>query len=193
MISVRPLLVFAYHTGCRKGEILSLRWDQVDLTERLVRLHPGTTKNDEPRVIPIVGELYETLESQKRVRDAEFPNCEHVFSRDGTPIRNFRKSWDQACVEAELVDGSGASRMFHDPRRTGVRNLIRAGVPEKTAMAISGHKTRSVFDRYSIVSEGDLKDAAARLAAYLNAKSKPAAKGPQRRSSHTPRTQRSRT
>jgi hypothetical protein len=134
------------------------------------------------------------LEAQKRTRDAEFPHCEFVFSRDGRPIRNFRKSWDQACIQARLVTSSGAaSRMFHDLRRTGVRNLIRAGVPEKTAMAISGHKTRSVFDRYNIVSEGDLKDAAERLAAYLSAKSKPAARGRQRESSHTIRTQRNRT
>ncbi len=179
---VRPLLVFAYQTGCRKGEILSLRWNQVDLIERLVRLHPGTTKNDEPRVIPLAGELYEMLEAQKQARDAEFPNCEFVFSREGRPIRNFRKSWDQACTEAKLVDSSGrASKMFHDLRRTGVRNLMRAGVPEKTAMAISGHKTRSVFDRYNIISESDLKDAAAKLAAYLEAKSKPQPKGRQRK------------
>jgi integrase len=187
---VRPLLVFAYHTGCRKGEILSLRWDQVDLSERLVRLHPGTTKNDEPRVIPVAGEVHEMLEAQKRTRDAEFPHCEFVFSRDGRPIRNFRKSWDQACIQARLVNSSGAaSRMFHDLRRTGVRNLIRAGVPEKTAMAISGHKTRSVFDRYNIVSEGDLKDAAAKLAAYLKAKSEPVPKTRMRKNPHTMRTQ----
>lgn len=187
---LRPLLVFAYHTGCRKGEILSLWWDQVDLAERLVRLHPGATKNDEPRVIPIAGELYEMLAAQKRARDAEFPACEHVFSRDGRPIRNFRKSWDQACVDAGLVDSSGAaSRMFHDLRRTGVRNLIRAGVPEKTAMTISGHKTRSVFDRYNIVNEGDLKDAAAKLEVYLKTKSEPVPKGRKRENSHTMRTQ----
>jgi integrase len=186
---IRPLLVFAYYTGCRKGEILSLRWDQVDLAERLVRLHPGTTKNDEPRVIPIDGELYDMLETQKRRRDAECPGCDFVFVRDGKQIRNFRKSWDQACIQAQLVDSSGAAaRMFHDLRRTGVRNLIRAGVPEKTAMAISGHKTRSVFDRYNIVSEGDLKDAAAKLAAYLKAKSEPTPPRRQRKSSHTIRT-----
>jgi Site-specific recombinase XerD len=187
---VRALLVFAYHTGCRKAEILSLKWDQVDLSERLVRLEPGTTKNDEPRVIPVAGELYEVLEKQKRQRDAEFPECAFVFSRDGKPIRNFRKAWDQACIHAKLVDTAGnPSRIFHDLRRTGVRNLIRAGVPEKTAMAISGHKTRSVFDRYNIISEGDLKDAAAKLAAYLKSKSQSARKGPRRENPHTIRTQ----
>ncbi len=190
---LRPLLVFAYHTGCRKGEILTLRWEQVDLSERLVRLHPGATKNDEPRVIPIAGELYKMLQAQRRLRDGEFPDCEFVFSRAGVPIRNFRKAWDQACIEAKLVDSFGAaSRMFHDLRRTGVRNLIRAGVPEKTAMAISGHKTRSVFDRYNIVSEGDLKDAAVKLAAYLKAKSEPTHRRRQGKVSHTIRTQRSR-
>jgi hypothetical protein len=147
--------------------------------------------NDEPRVIPIAGELHEMLQAQRRMRDGEFPDCEFVFSRVGVPIRNFRKAWDQACIDAKLVDSRGAaSRMFHDLRRTGVRNLIRAGVPEKTAMAISGHKTRSVFDRYNIISEGDLKDAAVKLAAYLKAKSEPAPRRREGKVSHTIRTQR---
>jgi integrase len=69
---LRPVLTFVYYTGCRRGEILALRWSQVDLTERVVRLEPGTSKN-EARNLPLTSELYETLSMQKSIREAKYP------------------------------------------------------------------------------------------------------------------------
>jgi integrase len=168
---IKPVVTFAYWTGCRRGEILSLRWCQVDLHQGVVRLEPGETKNDEGRLIPLAGELLEMLQMQKDIRDLKWPECPWVFFRTGKPIKTFTGAWTTGCIAAELFQIEGGhevpTRLFHDLRRTGVRNLVRAGVPERVAMAISGHKTRSVFDRYNIVSERDLHDAARRLNAYV--------------------------
>ncbi len=106
---------------------------------------------------------------QRSIRDAKYPNCPWVFfSEGGKKIGSFRRAWATACQQAGLVtEGGDPARLFHDLRRSGVRNLIRAGVPEVLAIRISGHKTRAIFDRYNIVSERDLKDAARKLEAYL--------------------------
>ena len=169
---IKPVTTFAYWTGCRRGEILSLQWAQVDLTQGIVRLEPGDTKNDEGRNIPLIGELLEMLKMQRAIRDEKWPSCPWVFFRAGKSIKTFGGAWENACFAAGLFEVVGTekkpTRLFHDLRRTGVRNLVRAGVPERVAMAISGHKTRSVFDRYNIVSERDLHDAARRLNEYVN-------------------------
>jgi len=166
----RLAVTFAYFTGCRRGEILPLKWDQVDLLEHVVRLEPGSTKNREARLIPLAPELCGMLAIGKATRDQEFPSCPWVLARDGQPIggHTLRDAWEGACKVAGFIDQAGKpTKLFHDLRRTGVRNLIRAGVPERVAMSISGHRTRAVFDRYNIVSEADLKDAGRRLGEYL--------------------------
>ena len=102
--------------------------------------------------------------------------AELVFHRAGRPVGDFRKAW-AACVEAGLyqvvgvnADGSEKripSRLFHDLRRSGARNMVRAGVRERVAMEISGHRTRSIFDRYNITSEDDLREAMQRTSDYV--------------------------
>lgn len=168
---LKPVLTMGYLTGMRKREILNLQWDQVNIFERKIALHAGDTKNRKPRVIYLAGELYDCLRDQLILKERSYPECEHVFFREALaaegkleaqPIRNFMASWRTACRKAKLE-----GKVFHDLRRSGVRNLVRSGVSETVAMKISGHKTRSIFQRYNITNEEDLKQAAQRLDTHL--------------------------
>lgn len=166
----RPIVTFAYITGWRiPSEVLPLQWRQVDLQAGIVRLDPGTTKNNEGRVFPFgdkLRELRDTLEEQwrrtKAIEAARGIIVPWVFHRNGKRIRDFRGSWEKACEAAGCPN-----RIPHDFRRTAVRNLVRAGVPERVAMQLTGHKTRSVFDRYDIVNEADLQSGVEKLGAMM--------------------------
>ena len=96
---LRPVVTFAYHSGWRKSEILSLTWDQVDIKEGIVTLNPGETKNEEGRT------LYLNEEPQKEMQtllSKRHLGCPCVFHREGQPVRDFRGSWDSACIKAGL-------------------------------------------------------------------------------------------
>jgi len=77
-------------------------------------------------------------------------------------VSAYSKAWHRAHVVAGCP-----THIPHDFRRTAVRNLVRAGVPERVAMVLSGHRTRAVFERYNIVSPGDLREAARRLDQFV--------------------------
>ena len=151
--------VISYWTGMRSGEILQLQWNQVDWDKGFLRLDPGTTKNEKGRHIPLAQDGVLALRQWWRGSKLQYPACDWICHYRGKQLKSIpRKQWQKVCERVGL-----RGRLFHDLRRTGVRNLIRAGVPERVAMEISGHRTRSVFDRYNIVSEQDLYQAQARL------------------------------
>ena len=163
----------AYTYGWRRSEILTLTLAQVDLKAGTLRLEPGTTKNEEGRLVYLTPELRSLLTAQiERVRALErelgriipylFPHLNRPHQ--GKRIKNFSKAWRNACKQAGVP-----GMLLHDCRRTAVRNLVNAGVPERVAMKVTGHKTRSVFDRYHIVSPGDLQEAARKLTGTIRA------------------------
>ena len=109
------------------------------------------------------GELWEVIERRLQDRGSVL----WVFHRKGIPIGDIRKAWKIACRK-----GGVPGKLFHDLRWTAVRDMVRAGVPERIAMAISGHTTRSIFDRYNIVSEADLREAVDRTHTYRKTKTR---------------------
>jgi integrase len=127
-------------------------------------LEVGESKNDEGRTVYLDEELKAIFNWQWEQRKRSRKLCPYVFANESGAerIRDIRSPWNSACTTAGI-----GKRLFHDFRRTAVRNMIRSGIPERVAMMISGHKTRSVFDRYNIVSDADLRLAAQKQEAYL--------------------------
>ena len=163
---LRLIALFAYETGWRRDEVLHMEWRRVDLEQGSVRLDPGTTKNREGRVAylsaPLLEQLRAHAEATREFGRKRGAVVRWVFHRRGERIGSLQRSWRTACRKAGVP-----GMILHDLRRTAVRNLVRAGVPERVAMQISGHKTRSVFERYNIVSDGDLREAARRIGAAM--------------------------
>ncbi len=113
-------------------------------------------RKPEPVAVPIYGDMGKFLELQPRT-------SVYLFARRSRPIKDFRETWTLACERAGLP-----RLLFHDLRRTAVRNLRRAGVPESVIMKITGHQTRSVFERYNITDQTDLQDAGRMAEEFLS-------------------------
>lgn len=171
---IRAVIAFGFYTGWRiRAEVLPLRWEQVDLAAGEVRLEVGTTKNREGRTFPFARfpALEQLLEGRRAATDAAEASrgvaVPWVFHRNGKRIRDLRGAWEKACQAIDL-DGL----VPHDLRRSAVRNLVNAGVPQDTAMKLTGHKTAAVFRRYNIVTRSETDEAVAKLAGFLEERHK---------------------
>lgn len=154
---VADMVWFGYYTGWRKGEIVHLRWAAVDMQARTLRLEAVHTKTRHGRLLALVGPLWHIIDRRYHARGL----VPLVFHRHGRPLQDLRPAWQAASKT------TGIDKLFHDLRRTAVRNMNRAGVPDRVAMDITGHKTRAVYDRYNIVSDSDIRDALYKTYTYL--------------------------
>lgn len=157
---VHDVAILGFETGWRKRELLQLEVRQVDTKRQAIDLEPGLTKGGEGRIVYLKGRAWDVVARWYKRRRYVGGISRFLFHRFGRQVRDFRGTWRSACIRAGCP-----GMLFHDLRRTAIRNMIRAGIQERVAMKISGHRTRSVFDRYNIVSEDDLRDAARKLEA----------------------------
>jgi integrase len=170
---LRPILLLAYYVGMRKGEIRSLRWEQVDLKTGIIRLQSSDTKTDQGRVIPLNPVLRSALSTIPPVLGCPwvFVNPAYVeawrANPDGVNPRfhatSITHAFTRACKKAGVKNAT-----FHDLRHTFVTNMRRAGVDYFRIMAITGHRTMSVFKRYNLIDEQDLMEAVARMDTYMD-------------------------
>jgi integrase len=156
------VLSLGFNVGMRKGEVLSLQWDQFDPSTNEIRLTPEQCKNKSGRTVPLLGDLAEMIPAAFSKRDG----CPYICSHWGRPITDFNHAWETATKEVGLQ-----GLLYHDLRRSAVRNMVRSGIPEVVARAITGHKTRAIFDPYNIVDfKSDFEDAKHKMGVYLNGK-----------------------
>lgn len=156
---------FVSLTGWRISEVLNLRWENVDMTVREIRL--GTSKNGQPRALVLAGEVWELIVRRRDASDYEakrLGNATHVFHQgggNGISYSSYRKAFVEACEAAGIL-----GKTTHDFRRTVARDLRRAGVSETVCMTITGHESPDVFRRYAIVATKE-QEAAFAARAFL--------------------------
>ena len=160
---LRDFTAWCYATGMRKGEASRLTWNMIDGDE--LRVPAEVCKNEKPHTLPIDGGLPAIVKRRKAARMVDGALCEFLFHRgDGRRILEFRKTWASALQKANLP-----GILFHDLRRSAVRNMVQAGVSPQVAKQVSGHQSDSMFERYNIIVSDDKRKALARTEKYRKA------------------------
>jgi len=154
------IVTVGYFTGMRFGEIVNLTWDRVNLREGYINLRAEDTKTREPRKVYFVPQVREVLERLRKVKALAHS---FVFMYQGKPIKRIKKTL-QTALEKTGITGF----TFHDLRHTFTTNMRKAGVDRTVIMKFTGHKTLSMFLRYSSVDGNDAREAVAKLDKFIN-------------------------
>jgi integrase len=181
---LRNLIVTAYHTGMRRGELLKLRWPHVDREKGFIRLPAELTKENKPKAIPLNHHVRKALDSVPRGLHHDF-----VFTFKGQPIRlRFNKGFEKACTEAGITYGQkieGGVR-FHDLRTTFKTNMLRAGVDKVLRDTIVGHSLDGMDAYYLKPTDEDLRGAIERFTAWIDAQTASVTKSVTKGANSTP-------
>lgn len=164
---LKPILALGFHCGMRRGEILKLEWIRhVDLKNQAINLTPDITKDSEARYVPMPVPVYNLLKGI--VRNLHEP---YVFMWRGKPMKEFRGMLKTACKKSDITYGRfvPGGFIFHDTRHSYVTHARKAGVAESVIMAITGHSTRTMFDRYNRVDDDDAMQAMVNMQRYIDA------------------------
>ena len=157
-----PLFVTGYHVGCRLGELLKLKWEQVDFSASQIWLDKKQTKGKVARVLPVYGEMLMVFETPMRTGMGTGRSANISFTGRGKGSSISAKAWAKACLAAGVP-----WLRFHDLRRSAVRNTDRAGIARAIIRRIIGHETDAMFDRYLIVDQRDIHEAGNKAEQYL--------------------------
>jgi len=163
-LHVKNAVSIAYYSGMRRGEILQLTWNMVDMKKREISIPAEITKDNESRIVPMLKQLYETMKGiPKAIHD------NHVILYRGKPLKALGKALQRACDKTEIPYGRKTENgfTFHDLRHTFNTNMRKAGVDESVIMEITGHSTREMFDRYNTIDEEDTRNAVDKLEVFF--------------------------
>ena len=154
-------VILSLTTGARQGEIMSLRWGQIDFTRQVITLHD--TKNGERRALPLVGEAFTLLQERSKVRnlkdDRIFPPTGRAKKADHLDLR---APWEKALKTAGITNFH-----CHDLRHTAASYLAMSGVSLVEIAKVLGHRTLAMVARYSHLSDGHIVATGEKLAARL--------------------------
>jgi integrase len=156
---LKPIVIFAINTGCRRGEILGLTWDRTDLTHGFI--HLDDTKSGKRREVPINGDLRAVLEEKIKKRGSPYVFVNPAAAIDangklhnGGRYCDIKKSFATACQKAGISDFH-----FHDLRHTFASQLVMNGVDITTVSKLLGHANLTMTLRYAHLAPNHLQKA----------------------------------
>ncbi len=172
---MRDMMIVAYNTGMRPGEVRGLKWSYIDWQKGFIKLPPEITKEGaktgKTKLIPVNHNAKAVLD---RLRPSpgivKKDHHDFVFTYREKPIKNSRRSFMKACERAELPYGHNEKDgiIFHDFRRSVKTHMVDAKIQKEYRDKLLGHSLRGMDKHYIVIDEDALKKAMKKYTAWLD-------------------------